>query len=253
GGEHQKRKVKEVMQEWTWYANIAFVKKDDCDASAAIRISFRGKGSWSYMGKAALAATRGRTMQYDCIWDTKELLAEERTTILHEFGHALGLLHYFQSPARPFDWNVSQVFASYGSQGYDDDFIRDNVLYMYNASEVSNYSAFDPYSIMAYDMKPELNSAGIRVDVNNELSDMDKAYMVINYPRTKPDGRAAKWTLERALDIAGVPPKVSRKWKRLPVWSIRKAFTEWQAAERAKGTYWLSNLLLCLTMLQRSA
>jgi hypothetical protein len=47
---------------------------------------------------------------------------------------------------------------------------------------------------------------------NTGLSDLDKAYMVINYPRKHPHPSAPRWTLDRALDVAGVPRDVRRDW-----------------------------------------
>lgn len=55
-------------------------------------------------------------------------------------------------------------------------------------------------------MPGHINAEGIAVKVNNKLTDMDKAYMVINYPRSSPHHKARDWTLQKALDVAGVPP-----------------------------------------------
>jgi hypothetical protein len=97
GTPQQQRKVKDVMQEWTWYGNLTFVRLAHGDMSASVRIEFkRGHGSWSYIGKQALELKTGPTMQLD-ISDNDEMPAPyERYMILHEFGHALGLIHEHQ-------------------------------------------------------------------------------------------------------------------------------------------------------------
>jgi len=52
-------------------------------------------------------------------------------------------------------------------------------------------------------MPEGMNEENRGIKPNNELSDMDKAFMTINYP---PDGKNNKmeWTFEKALDVAGV-------------------------------------------------
>ncbi|KAJ7625552.1 hypothetical protein FB45DRAFT_68644 [Roridomyces roridus] len=235
GTDRQKYKVESVMHEWMWYANIIFVRKPDEDESAAFRITFEGDGSWCFIGKTALNQKTGPTMQFDQISDEEKTVDSERGTILHEFGHALGLLHEHQGPgaARALDWNEDEVLEWYRNRGYDDRFIRNNVLFMFSKrTQPSNYNAFDPRSIMVYRINPEFNSAGLAADLNCNLSDMDKAYMVINYPRPDPHPQASRWTLHHALKVAGVPKRIIREWKDLPPSSIRDKFSAYQEAER---------------------
>lgn len=57
-------------------------------------------------------------------------------------------------------------------------------------------------------MPPQLNEQGIRVNPNNKLSELDKAFMVINYPpfagaEGKPDP-SKRAQFEAALDVTGV-------------------------------------------------
>src|SRR5262249_34874018 len=44
-----------------------------------------------------------------------------RRTILHEFGHALGLLHEHQDPARPFRFNETKVMMDMKQDKFCDD------------------------------------------------------------------------------------------------------------------------------------
>ena len=103
GNDTQRRKVDTTIKEWEYYANIIFHKTDSQDA--LIRISFdtdKAAGSWSYVGQECLSQpTASATMNLGWIDDKSSTLSDsDKGTILHEFGHVLGLMHEHQSPAR---------------------------------------------------------------------------------------------------------------------------------------------------------
>lgn len=84
-------------------------------------------------------------------------------------------------------------------------------------------------------MPGSLNTQGVNVDVNNSLTDMDKAYMVINYPRNIPHPKAKQWTLKKALDVAGVPPSEQKDiLSSDDSGTIRSYFMSWNKDTRAK-------------------
>ena len=61
-----------------------------------------GQGSWSYLGTDA---TRVPKESF-----TMNLGYVDRPTVLHEFGHSLGLIHEHQSPfPGGFEWNREEV------------------------------------------------------------------------------------------------------------------------------------------------
>lgn len=78
------------------------------------------------------------------------------------------------------------------------------ILNVYNARDVSNFSTLDLKSIMMYFMPAAMNEQNIDVKPNNVLSDIDKAFMTINYPYPTSHPPADNiWTVEHALDVAG--------------------------------------------------
>ena len=67
---------------------------------AEIRIAFRqGNGSWSHLGTFCRQITDDDepTMNYGWLTPDSDDV-ELRSVVLHEFGHALGLIHEHQNP-----------------------------------------------------------------------------------------------------------------------------------------------------------
>jgi hypothetical protein len=86
-----------------------------------------------------------------------------------------------------------------------------------------------------YFMGRDLNEEGVDVPANTKLSDMDKAYMIINYGRPKPHRSAPLWTLERALKVAQVDSATANSILRVqddPA-QVRKMFMAYQSSKRA--------------------
>lgn len=86
---HQHNKVKQAIQEWTWYANVAFEEIPTGASGEQIRISFDpnvSDGSWSLVGMECLDANEDdSTMNLGWIQaETDDMTAGERAVILHE-------------------------------------------------------------------------------------------------------------------------------------------------------------------------
>ena len=186
GDEGVQRKVARFAQVWTEFAdiNLAF----DNDANAEIRISFQQPGSWSQIGKDALDRRIGKdepTMNFG--WLTPATPNDEvLRVVLHEFGHALGLVHEHQNPAAAIPWNHDAVYAYY--QGppnfWSKEQVDVNIFQVYDM-KVTKYSRFDAKSIMLYPIPQELTIGGYAVGWNNNLSHYDKLYIRKWYPRRK--------------------------------------------------------------------
>lgn len=218
---------------------------------AAIKITFDPKdGSWSVVGNDAWKEDAdGATMNLGWVEGyTSKLAREERAVILHEFGHALGLLHEHQSPAHGGQTvkNPQAAIDFYmKDQGWTEEMVIDQVIRPYNLNDVSNFSEVDPTSIMHY-YQPAIVTGGDPIEYNYVLSAQDKAYMTINYPRSVTEERANKnssITLESALQSVGLTdddPTTAKKILSLrneagkdgiDVGQIRKLFTAWAKAK----------------------
>jgi len=174
-------KVARVARQWTVYANIKFAFVQD--ESAEIRISFEQDGSWSYIGTDARGIWRGRpTMNYGWLTPTSSDVEYARV-VLHEFGHALGLIHEHQNPDVDIPWDKEAVYSYY--QGPPNNWSRSqvdtNLFRVYSASS-TNFSAFDRESIMLYPVANEFTIGDFEVGWNRHLSPDDKLFMTRQYP-----------------------------------------------------------------------
>lgn len=215
GNDLQHEKVTRVIDEWTWYANVVFHQANSAQDSN-VRIRFNpDDGSWSYVGRQSdRIAITDATMNLAWLDKFSPLTANEKAVILHEFGHVLGLLHEHQSPAHG-GYAVSNVQAALDlysrTQGWSYQQIYDQVINVYKMSDVSNFSQVDTHSIMHYPQPKELTGLDADIPYNEKLTDLDKAYMILQYPRREMHPEAAKqgWSFSKALEVMGTPPAIT--------------------------------------------
>lgn len=185
-------KVKQYAVEWCKYANLKFVFVDKA-AGADIRIGFyAGKGSWSLIGKQSsmfsvdinsgrsVSGQNGVSMNYG--WFNQNTTEQEfKRTILHEFGHALGLLHEHLSPLSGIKWNIPKVYAYYmQTQNWSKEEVDKNVLNKYSVTQTNG--EYDPASIMHYPVSKEFTLDGYEVGWNYNISAGDKKTITSLYP-----------------------------------------------------------------------
>ena len=174
------QKVLETAAEWSKHCSITFRKTDQIRFSD-IRVSFRHKGYWSAVGSSGY--DHEVTMSLDSI-DFLEDPVEFRRVILHEFGHALGLVHEHQSPNSHIKWNESAVYAYYKQppNEWSEKMVQENVFAKYDKT-ITNYTTYDPLSIMQYPIPGGLTLDGFTVGWNSELSETDKQFINHTYPK----------------------------------------------------------------------
>ncbi len=171
-------RVEFYAKQWMRYANITFLFDNRADAK--IRITFqRGIGTWSYIGTDALSISSDQpTMNYDSLTANSSDYAFSYY-VLHEFGHALGLVHEHHSPKAGIQWNKAAVKKDH--PGFSDEYLETNIFKRYERSQ-TQYSKFDPYSIMVYRIPKAWTLNGIETPENAALSEIDKQYIQKWYP-----------------------------------------------------------------------
>jgi serralysin len=179
-------RVKAVALEWTGprMANLTldFRKTGPTD----IRIAFRqGNGSWSYLGTMCrqIAPESEPTMNYG--WLTPHSSEDEvRRVVLHEFGHALGLIHEHQNPNGGIPWNEDAVRHDLSGppNNWDPATIDNNMFKFYPETDLVATDV-DAYSIMMYPIPASWTTNGFSAGFNSELSATDKTLIRSVYPQ----------------------------------------------------------------------
>lgn len=182
-GDRRLHKMVEAFAgEWNQYSGLPFAF-NAAISTAAVRVSFTPGGSWSFVGTDCLGVKHGPTLNLGWV-NSRTPEDEVRRVVLHEFGHALGLIHEHQSPAAGIPWDVEAVYRFY--QGPPNYWTRDQVdvnLFKRYAATETNYSDFDLQSIMLYPIPADLTLGGFAVDWNDQLSAMDKSGIAQLYPQ----------------------------------------------------------------------
>jgi len=176
--------VKQVAQRWTapGMANLLLSFRDD--NSTDIRISFQFPGSWSVIGTTCRSITDKTqpTMNFGWLTPTSDP-DEVRRVVLHEFGHAMGLIHEHQSPAGGIKWNRPEVIRSLSGppNNWDLPTIEHN-MFDPNAAAETNFTNLDAISIMMYPIPANWTTDGFSVGLNSDLSPTDKSFIHNQYP-----------------------------------------------------------------------
>lgn len=239
GTQPARERVARYASEWMRYANVRLefgepgnYRSCTGDPSEAIKVDFLDSGPksgfWSalgtlsrkeehslnlsYLGKDKLPVDRqGKSMPE----------AEARRLILHEFGHAIGLVHEHQSPkAQCGKEYYEEAVLAYGAlRGWPRDQTIRN-FQQYNEVEELNASNVDRKSIMHYSLPPWLFKTGEKsacfVPINFDLSDGDKEFAARIYPvsrGTGPVAGAPAPTLTRG--VAASPAKLIQEYTEL--------------------------------------
>jgi len=182
GTDAQKALVRRFAVEWvTNLANLQFSWEAPPDTD--IRISFKYSGSWSVIGTTAKNIPKNQpTMNFG--WLTPDVSDEEaRRVILHEFGHALGLIHEHQNPVNTIKWNKAAVIADLSGppNNWDNATIEHNMFEQYPSNEIAG-TKLDWHSIMMYPIPKSWTTDGNSAGMNNALSDTDTKFIRTQYP-----------------------------------------------------------------------
>jgi hypothetical protein len=161
---------------------IRFVFLDDhAPGPSNIRIMFNTEKSESYIGRDAERHPRDTTMWlnwHPTIQDPETRRRQRQADVLHEFGHALGMVHEQKHPDCTAKWNYRVLQARHGWSAE-----KLQRAYEKVDSRRTRFSTYDPKSIMHYPIRPgDALNAVATVPLNRVLSEGDKQFLAAIYP-----------------------------------------------------------------------
>ncbi|MGL4640736.1 MAG: M12 family metallopeptidase [Shewanella sp.] len=186
--------VRQHAPEWSQSANITF--SFPVAGPYDIRISFnQNDGAWSYVGTDCRSITFQSEPTMNLGWISRDV-------ILHEFGHALGLLHEHQNPNGGICFNEANVIASLSGppNNWSVAQIRFNVLDKHRPADVVT-TAWDRNSIMHYNMPANWTCNNTAIRGGTVLSETDRQFIAARYPGVVPPTTSVTITGAQADNI----------------------------------------------------
>lgn len=170
---------------------------------ADIRIDFDdSSGAWSQLGTESLLIKNKSEATMNFGWF-------DVPTVLHEFCHALGMVHEHQNPkGKTILWNKNRVYQwAEETQGWSQEKTNIQIIERYKLDEI-NGSTFDSKSIMLYFfpgnivLDPNTNQCcGTGTNQNQMFSPYDVLYLNYNYPLNNSSMTSEQFTVKYFNDV----------------------------------------------------
>jgi serralysin len=251
-----RNRVMNFAKQWEQYANIKLKFVADTVKLTNIRVQLNGgNGHYSAVGTQSLQVAQDiHTLTLDTLdmldvqyylasakskgfsiktWDNLVEFAKKdpghwsipvvRRKSIHEFGHAIGLLHE-QSYPGAIKWNKSDsVYNWYlkNNPTWTKAHVDFNVFEV-NKQSYTNGTSYDPKSIMHYDVEPWQTLDGYSLKQSMEMSEGDKKMIATIYPKDKAvsDYLVSKIKINGTVKVSVVDNKLKDGLSIYPVFDV---------------------------------
>ena len=178
-----KSRVLDLANDWRERAgaNLRFV--EGTAENNDIRVSFIASGYWSVLGTQARRTSNNQpTMSLS--FTSRPDAIKLRRVVLHEFGHAIALIHEHQQPLSTIKWDREATLRYYEGPPncWTTAMVESNVLRRLSPGANIDSTQFDQNSIMEYPVDPRLTTDGRGNDWNTDFSALDKQFIARQYP-----------------------------------------------------------------------
>jgi len=180
GSDSLQERVSTVAREWEQHCSIRFSFGQFIEPDITIRMEGDIPDYSSFVGNESKKESPSMSL----VGIENENDENFRSIVLHEFGHALGLIHEHQNPHFNFPWNEEVVYKYYwDNHQWDKDCVDMNIIYRYEFDQV-NATEFDSLSIMIYHIPDGfLEDTSVSFDWTYEISERDIELIGNIYPK----------------------------------------------------------------------
>jgi hypothetical protein len=199
----------QAVEQWQTITGLTFSRQASA-TNAQIRVSFQDRvGHYSLIGtdSAVPSFSPNRSRQRESLNIDPGNAAEYLRVALHEFGHAIGMVHEHQH-SRSIQWDRNKVITHFWlTQGWDAAKTQFNVIDRVNGPEYELTDRRDPKSIMHYWFPRSLHtSSDVPETPNDRISEDDEAFVRRMYENLKDGGNGpgegpSKIPLESAVEL----------------------------------------------------